>query len=370
MTESTTMASTSHTTLPTPLGDLTLVARGGAMVGLYFPGHWYRPDTAAFGAESADGFDDVGRELREYFAGQRREFDVPLSAGGDGLQHKVWDLVRQVPYGETSTYGELARVLDDGTTPQEVGTAVGRNPLSIVVPCHRIVGSTGKLTGYAGGLRRKQYLLDLERETVGLDERDHMFHLAGLTPPSRRAGRHIRPGLISLAERLTDVPACIFTDLGEVLWQNALADVVLGDHDHHASRARNIVWRWFIEPASRAWFPEEDWPRHSLAHVSDLRATYSRRAGDDDVVELVHELLKRSTEFRELWERHEVAVHRFDRKRLLHPEVGVLHLTCEVLLAPEEDLKVLAFFPTEGTDAREKLELLRVVGTQNFETTL
>lgn len=203
-----------------------------------------------------------------------------------------------------------------------------------------------------------------------LDERDHMFHLAGLTPPSRRAGRHIRPGLISLADRLTDVPVCIFTDLGEVLWQNALADVVLGNHAHHAGRARNVVWRWFTEPASRAWFPEEDWPRHSLAHVSDLRATYSRRAGDDDVAELVHELLKHSTEFRQLWERHEVAVRRFDRKRFLHPEVGVLHLTCEVLLTPEEDLKVLAFFPTEGTDAREKLELLQVIGMHDFETTL
>jgi transcriptional regulator with XRE-family HTH domain len=203
-----------------------------------------------------------------------------------------------------------------------------------------------------------------------LDERDHLFHLAGLTPPARRAGRHIRPGLISLADRLTDVPVCICTDLNEVLWQNALADVVVGRQDHYVGRARNVVWRWFIEPASRAHALEEDWPRHSVSLVNDLRATYSRRAGDDDVVELVHELLKHSTEFRALWERHEVAVRRFDRKRLVHPEVGVLHLTCEVLLTPEEDLKVLAFFPTEGTDAREKLELLRVIGRQNFQTTV
>jgi transcriptional regulator with XRE-family HTH domain len=203
-----------------------------------------------------------------------------------------------------------------------------------------------------------------------LDQRDHLFHLAGLAAPARRAGRHIRPGLISLADRLTDVPVRICTDLNEVLWQNALADIVLGREDQPAGRARNAAWRWFTEPTLRVLVPEPDWPRHSVSLVNDLRATYSRRAGDDDVTELVHDLLERSAEFRELWERHEVAVRRFDRKRLLHPEVGVVHLTCEVLLTPEEDLKVLAYFPTEGTDARDKLELLRVIGRQDFQTTV
>ncbi|WP_231618654.1 helix-turn-helix transcriptional regulator [Nonomuraea sp. SBT364] len=202
-----------------------------------------------------------------------------------------------------------------------------------------------------------------------LDERDHLFHLAGLAPPMRRAGRHIRPGLISLADRLTDVPVSICTDLHEVLWQNALAEIVLGRRDQQAGHGR-IAWRWFTDPQARDRFLEEDRPRHSLALVNDLRATYSRRAGDDDVVELVHGLLKRSAEFRELWERHEVAVRRFDRKRFVHPEVGVLHLTCEVLFTPEADLKMLAFFPTEGTGTREKLDLLRVIGTQDFRTSL
>ncbi len=159
-------APTSHTTMTSPLGELTLVSRAGAMVGMYLAGHRYRPDAGSFGTESEVGFDDVRRELDEYFDGQRRGFDVPLSADGDEVQLRVWDLVRQVRYGEASTYGRLAGELDDGTTPQEVGVAVGRAPLCILVPCHRILGSTGKLTGYAGGLRRKQFLLDLERETV------------------------------------------------------------------------------------------------------------------------------------------------------------------------------------------------------------
>jgi hypothetical protein len=201
-----------------------------------------------------------------------------------------------------------------------------------------------------------------------LDERDHLFHLAGLTPPPHRAAGHIRPGLISLADRLTDVPVCICTDLNEVLWQNPLADAVQGPLNNSPGRSRNMIWRWFTEPGARSRIPEQDWPRHSSAHVNDLRATYARRTGEADVTALVHDLRERSPEFRALWERHEVAVRRYDRKRIVHPEVGLLHLTCELLLTPEDDLKMLAFFPTDGTDARDKLELLRVIGIQDFHT--
>lgn len=156
-----------HTTIGSELGDLTVVARGGAAVGLYFPHHWYLPDRASFGEWSDAGFDDVRDQLGEYLAGERRGFDVPISTHGDERQERVWDLVRQIPYGEAATYGELAKELGDATTPQEVGAAVGHNPVSILVPCHRVVGANGKLTGYAGGLRRKRFLLDLEREVAG-----------------------------------------------------------------------------------------------------------------------------------------------------------------------------------------------------------
>ena len=90
------------------------------------------------------------------------EFDLPTKADGDDLQRRIWDRLTAIPFGETVTYGDLAAELADGTTAQQVGTAVGRNPLSIVVPCHRVVGKDGKLTGYAGGLERKKFLLDLE----------------------------------------------------------------------------------------------------------------------------------------------------------------------------------------------------------------
>jgi transcriptional regulator with XRE-family HTH domain len=204
---------------------------------------------------------------------------------------------------------------------------------------------------------------------VSLDERDHLFHLAGISPPARHAGRHIDAGLSRLADHLVRVPVCICTDLDEVLWQNDLGDVVMGSFDHRGSRERNFTWRWFADPATRAFFPQEDWAHQSEVHVSDLRATYSRRGGDADVTALVNELLEVSGEFVALWERHEVSVRRSDRKRLLHPQVGLLQLTCQVLLTPHEDLKLLAMFPTEGTDARDKLDLLRVIGRQDLQVT-
>jgi methylated-DNA-[protein]-cysteine S-methyltransferase len=161
------MAAVRHTTIVSKLGELTVVGNSGTVVGLYFPHHWYRPDPASFGPRSEAGFDDVRAQIGEYLAGDRKGFDVPVTTGGDERQERVWDLIRRIPYGETATYGELASQLGDGTTAQEVGTAVGRNPVSLLVPCHRVVGAGGKLTGYAGGLARKRFLLDLEAEVAG-----------------------------------------------------------------------------------------------------------------------------------------------------------------------------------------------------------
>lgn len=198
------------------------------------------------------------------------------------------------------------------------------------------------------------------------DERDHLFHLAGVTPPPRRAGRHVPPGLLRLADHLTDVPALVLTDLTEVLWQNRLADALSGPLAPEPGRANNAAWRWFTDPDLRARCPAEDRARLSTSHVRDLRAAWSRRGDDAEAGALVADLAAASAEFAALWERHEVAERRTDRKRFLHPEVGLVAVTCEVLLTPESDLALLVLFPTEGTDAREKLDLLRVIGTQDL----
>jgi methylated-DNA-[protein]-cysteine S-methyltransferase len=157
-----------HTTIDSPLGDLTLVAVDGVLSGLYFPGHWYMPDPDVFGLESERGFEPARRQLAEYFAGERTSFDLATAVAGDEFQRRVWELIDRIPYGETTTYGEMARELGDPTLARRVGGAVGRNPLSVIVPCHRVVGTDGKLTGYAGGLERKQFLLELEAPALRL----------------------------------------------------------------------------------------------------------------------------------------------------------------------------------------------------------
>ena len=155
-----------HTTIESSLGELTVVARDGVVTGVFFPHHWHLPDRASFGAyrDSAPGdvFDDVRRQLGEYLAGDRSAFELPVKVKGTEFDRRVWELIAGVPYGETTTYGDLARELGAGTDPRDVGAAVGRNPLCIVVPCHRVVGKNGALTGYAGGLGRKRFLLNLE----------------------------------------------------------------------------------------------------------------------------------------------------------------------------------------------------------------
>lgn len=157
---------TRHIIAPTSLGALTLVASGPALTGVYFPGHWYKPRAATFGPRVAAPNDpllaNAGYQIQQYLAGERAAFDLPTATHGDAFQERVWAALREIPYGETITYGELAKSLGDGVLPHEVGQAVGRNPLSIIVPCHRVVGKHGKLTGYAGGLERKRALLELE----------------------------------------------------------------------------------------------------------------------------------------------------------------------------------------------------------------
>jgi methylated-DNA-[protein]-cysteine S-methyltransferase len=155
-----------HGVLATPLGELTAVRAGRAVTGLYFPRHWPKPDRTAFGSRVEGRFADIACQLEEYLAGDRIAFDLPLDIQGTAFDRRVWDEVSCVPYGQTTTYGELARRLGAGTDPRDVGAAVGRNPLCILIPCHRVVGSNGKLTGYAGGLNRKRALLQIEHAGI------------------------------------------------------------------------------------------------------------------------------------------------------------------------------------------------------------
>ncbi|WP_371544240.1 methylated-DNA--[protein]-cysteine S-methyltransferase [Streptomyces sp. NBC_00554] len=152
-----------HTVIDSPYGPLTLVADDGALCGLYMVGQRHRPPEESFGVRD-DGalFAEVTRQLAAYFEGELKQFDLPLRLAGTPFQRSVWEQLGQIPYGETRSYGELAEALGNLGASRAVGLANGKNPIGIIVPCHRVVGANGSLTGYGGGLDRKQRLLDFE----------------------------------------------------------------------------------------------------------------------------------------------------------------------------------------------------------------
>ncbi len=151
-----------HTTIPSPVGALTLTGDGEALSGVFMHEHRHRPPMPAGAVRDDGAFAAVRAQLRAYFAGELRAFDVPLAVAGTPFQRAVWEALLAIPYGETVSYGELARRIGRPAAVRAVGLANGRNPVSIVVPCHRVIGSSGALTGYGGGLDRKRHLLALE----------------------------------------------------------------------------------------------------------------------------------------------------------------------------------------------------------------
>jgi methylated-DNA-[protein]-cysteine S-methyltransferase len=152
-----------HTVTDSPYGPLTLVADDGVLCGLYMTDQRHRPPEETFGTRDDTLFAETEEQLKAYFAGELREFTVELRLTGTPFQCRVWDRLRRIPYGETRTYGQLADALGAPAASRAVGLANGRNPIGIIVPCHRVIGANGSLTGYGGGLERKQRLLDFER---------------------------------------------------------------------------------------------------------------------------------------------------------------------------------------------------------------
>jgi methylated-DNA-[protein]-cysteine S-methyltransferase len=151
-----------YTTIESPIGDLLLVGDGRTLHRLNMQNgrhpvaidrRWERADEPAA---------DVRRQLTDYFAGERQTFELPLTLSGNSFEMRVWSELRAIPYGETISYGELAKRIGEPTAARAVGVANARNPVAVIVPCHRVIGADGSLTGYGGGLQRKRFLLDLE----------------------------------------------------------------------------------------------------------------------------------------------------------------------------------------------------------------
>ena len=160
---------TFHTQIPSPIGPLQLIGDGTALQGLYM--HPYNPPEDW--RETSEPFATAIAQLDQYFAGERTEFDLNLDMRGTQFQKDVWNALLTIPYGETRSYGDIAKQIGRPDRARAVGAANGSNPISIIVPCHRVVGSTGKLTGYAGGLDVKRRLLDHERGVSSWDGVPH-----------------------------------------------------------------------------------------------------------------------------------------------------------------------------------------------------
>ena len=153
---------------PSPLGDLILTASDAALTAVYFPSSRHGPPPVGQPDGSNAVLDRARRQLDEYFAGARTAFDLPLEPAGSAFERRVWDALRAIPYGATVSYSEVARRLGDVRVTRAVGAANGKNPIPIIVPCHRVVGSRGELTCYGGGLDRKRWLLEHEGALLSL----------------------------------------------------------------------------------------------------------------------------------------------------------------------------------------------------------
>ncbi len=158
---------TCYRMIDSPIGPLTLAGDGEVLTNLRMVDQTYEPDRAGWVRDDS-AFQDAVGQLAAYFAGDLRQFDLDLEMAGTEFQRKVWNALRTIPYGETRSYGEIAEKIGSPNAFRAVGLANGHNPIAVIVPCHRVIGANGSLTGFGGGLERKSSLLELERETASL----------------------------------------------------------------------------------------------------------------------------------------------------------------------------------------------------------
>ncbi|MFJ8631318.1 helix-turn-helix transcriptional regulator [Streptomyces sp. NPDC093568] len=273
---------------------------------------------------------------------------------------------------------ELADFLRRGRarlTPSDVGLTPGTRRRTPGLRREEVAQLAGMSVDYYTRLEQsrgprpsRQMLTALGRALRLTDvEQDHLFHLAGEEPPRREtASAHVRPGLLLILDRLHDTPAQVVNDCGEVLAQNTMAKALVGDVMSRPPRERNLLRLFFLDPAARTLFPPEDWAPHARAHVSTLRAVAAARPDDPEPAALVAELRAASEEFARLWDEHEVSQRNRATKRFLHPLVGLLELDCEVMVSHQHHHLLVVHSARPGTEAYERLALLRVVGLQDM----
>ncbi|WP_409463937.1 helix-turn-helix domain-containing protein [Amycolatopsis sp. GA6-003] len=260
----------------------------------------------------------------------------------------------------------------DRIGPADVGLSAGPRRRVPGLRRDEVATLAGASVDYYGQLEQgrgtqpsEQMLAALARALrLTSDERDHLYHLAGRPlPPASSGSAHVQPALLNLLGQLTATPAQIMTDLSVPLVQNRLAEALLGAPVPGDGVQASFVYQWFTDPAARLRYHPDEHEHQSRVFVADLRAALAKRGRDALAGELLSTLRARSEEFAHLWEQREVAVRRTDRKRLVHPTLGVLELDCMNLLSEDGGQRLLWFTaPPGSTD----LDLLGTVGTQDL----
>ena len=200
---------------------------------------------------------------------------------------------------------------------------------------------------------------------LSIDERDHLFRLAGHNPPPRgTSSEHISPGLLRILDRLEDTPAEIVTELGETLRQTPMGVALTGDTTRFTGPARSAGYRWFTDPAARDLYAPEEHSFLTRMYAAGLRGLVTLRGPESRAAYLAGLLLDSSEEFRRVWDDHEIGIHPHEVKHFVHPEVGALELNCQRLTDPGQAHSLMVYTAVPGTESYEKLQVLSVIGAQ------
>ncbi|GAA3559745.1 helix-turn-helix transcriptional regulator [Amycolatopsis ultiminotia] len=260
--------------------------------------------------------------------------------------------------------------------PADVGLPAGARRRARGLRREEVAALTAMSTDYYTRLEQQRGPQPSEQMLAALaralrlsdDERDYLFRVAGRNAPTPMvAATHVAPALLRVLDRLSDTPALILSNLGETLVQNRLAEALYGDRLRYTGLARSEIYRWFTDPEERRVYPEHDRARQSRALVANLRVAHGSMGPQSRAGELVRALCRESTEFAELWERHEVAKRFQDHKVLVHPQLGDIEVDCQVLFTEDQSQALLVLTAPPRTEAFEKIQLLGVLGQQQFE---
>ncbi|MER7002866.1 helix-turn-helix transcriptional regulator [Dactylosporangium sp. NPDC000555] len=272
---------------------------------------------------------------------------------------------------------EYLRTRREALQPEDVGLPRGRRRRTrglrreeVAVLSDMSIDYYSRLEQPRGPHPSEQMLAALARGLrLSLEERDHLFQLAGYATPHRSADvDHVNPGMLRIFDGLQDAAAQVVSHLGETMLQTRLSVALLGDESVHAGLARSMHYRWFTDPATRLIHPEEDRAAQSRVIVADLQGSYTRDGKTSRAAAIVDALLAMSPEFASLWREHPVPGPYCGPKRFHHPQVGTLELHCQRLIDPDRSQQLVVYTALPGTESSGKMQLLSVIGGQRIQT--